>query len=122
MLPNSLRSMTVIHVLIFYYTCTCLVYLYTYLLLIFHFRFISEFVELFKSFSVCSRKELKDIFDTYALPYNTYKDASRDKQPEIYYHGNRSVSQVEETSFIGIGGKGFLYTVLIIPKFYSYGI
>ncbi|XP_030842228.1 1-phosphatidylinositol 4,5-bisphosphate phosphodiesterase epsilon-1 [Strongylocentrotus purpuratus] len=62
-----------------------------------------EFVELFKSFSVCSRKELKDIFDTYALPYNTYKDASRDKQPEIYYHGNRSVSQVEETSFIGIG-------------------
>ncbi|XP_041477613.1 1-phosphatidylinositol 4,5-bisphosphate phosphodiesterase epsilon-1-like isoform X4 [Lytechinus variegatus] len=62
-----------------------------------------EFVELFKSFSVCSRKELKDIFDTYALPYNANKDASKDKQPELYYHGNRSVSQVEETSFIGVG-------------------
>ncbi|XP_071477015.1 uncharacterized protein [Diadema antillarum] len=62
-----------------------------------------EFVELFKSFSVCSRKDLKDIFDTYASPYSTSRDGSRDRQPEIYHHGNRSVSQVEETSFIGVG-------------------
>ena len=54
---------------------------------------------------MCSRKDLKDIFDTYASPYNASKDLAREKLPEIVHHGNRSVSQIEETSFIGVGGE-----------------
>ena len=32
--------------------------------------FFVEFVELFKSFSLRCRKDLKDIFDTYSVPFN----------------------------------------------------